>query len=113
MTQNRETIISNLKIGNDGFQNQIKELKDKPSGELSDLIIERFNLFVEVREKMIIALEYHRELEIRNKLNHKTETLKKSMMELEEEKEKLLKEMNEHEESEYSDHWIFKSGGRC
>ncbi|RBR21416.1 uncharacterized protein FIESC28_04953 [Fusarium coffeatum] len=82
MYQNRETIISNLKIGNEGFKKQIEELKQKSVGHLTGLIIERFEAFVVAREKMIIAVE--------------------------KEKEDLVEAKIRREEYEYSDHWIFK-----
>ncbi|KAI1069942.1 hypothetical protein LB507_007930 [Fusarium sp. FIESC RH6] len=81
MIQNRKTIVSNLKIGNEGFKKQIEELKQKSVGHLTGLIIERFQAFVIAREKMIVAVE--------------------------KEKEELIEAKIRREEFEYSDHWIF------
>jgi hypothetical protein len=82
MIQNRKAIISNLKVGNEGFKKQIEGLKQKPVEHLTNLIIERFEAFVVAREKMIVAVE--------------------------KEKGELVEAKIRREESEYSDHWIFK-----
>ena len=82
MIQNRETIISNLRIGNEGFKKQIEELKQKSAGHLTGLIIERFEAFVAAREKVVVAVE--------------------------KEKEELVEAKVQREQSEYSDQWIFK-----
>ncbi|KAJ4113299.1 hypothetical protein NW768_011582 [Fusarium equiseti] len=82
MIQNREAIISNMKIGNEGFEEQIDALKQNSVGLLTDLIIERFEAFVVAREKMIVAVE--------------------------KEKEELVEAKIHREETEYSGHWIFK-----
>ena len=82
MIQNRKTIISNLKVGNEGFKKQIEGLKQKPVGHLTGLIIERFEACVVAREKMVVAVE--------------------------KEKEELAEAKVQREQSEYSDHWIFK-----
>ncbi|KAH7189593.1 uncharacterized protein B0J16DRAFT_383461 [Fusarium flagelliforme] len=82
MIQNRETIISNLKVGNEGFEKQVEGLKQNSVGHLTDLIIKRFEAFVVAREKMIVAVE--------------------------KEKEGLMEAKIQREQSEYSDHWIFK-----
>ncbi|KAJ4011524.1 hypothetical protein NW752_008529 [Fusarium irregulare] len=82
MIQNRETIISNLKIGNEGLKTQIEGLKQKSVEHLTGLIVERFEAFVAAREKVVVAVENERE--------------------------ELVEAKVQREQSEYSDYWIFK-----
>ncbi|QPC76663.1 hypothetical protein HYE68_007415 [Fusarium pseudograminearum] len=83
MIENRELIISSMKRGNEVFEKEIENLKSDPVEAMSDLTIERYEASVETRNQVIADLEKER-LELVNK-------------------------KNESDESEYPEHWIFKS----
>ncbi|PTD12324.1 hypothetical protein FCULG_00004961 [Fusarium culmorum] len=83
MIENRELIISSMKRGNEVFQKEIEDLKSDPVEAMSDLTIERYEASVETRNQVIADLEKER-LE-------------------------LVGKKNECDESEYPEHWIFKS----
>ncbi|KAM0405683.1 hypothetical protein ACHAQC_000771 [Fusarium culmorum] len=83
MIENRELIISSMKRGNEVFQKEIEDLKSDPVEAMSDLTIERYEASVETRNQVIADLEKER-LE-------------------------LVGKKNEFDESEYPEHWIFKS----
>ncbi|KAM0410253.1 hypothetical protein ACHAPZ_000848 [Fusarium culmorum] len=83
MIENRELIISSMKRGNEVFQKEIEDLKSDPVKAMSDLTIERYEASVEIRNQVIADLEKER-LE-------------------------LVDKKNECDESEYPEHWIFKS----
>ncbi|CAF3510638.1 unnamed protein product [Fusarium graminearum] len=83
MIENRELIISSMKRGNEVFEKEIENLKSDPVEAMSDLTTERYEACVETRNQVIADLEKER-LELVNK-------------------------KNESDESEYPEHWIFKS----